>query len=321
VNEQDKRKYYNSYHNLYKRLVKEFTPKVEAAMREQIKFFIDFYELHQVVGVDLIPAVIMKNALKRLYIISGLTNASKVFRSIKGQIKGVTRDDKWTWVIAEYLKSNGLNQISIDITDTLKEKIRQELLKGHAEGLGTDQIVRNLKQADFPKWMAARIVRTEMNKATNIGAMVAAADLNIQVNKEWMSATDNRTRRIPRDDYDHLHMNGIQVGFDEKFVVPSTKTIDAMLQPGDPNASVGNIVNCRCTVVFVPIKDTQGRVVSMDAGEPGRFGGSNELVSNGGGVAVMNRTRTNIFSELLRQVASIEITKFIINNILTDETN
>lgn len=318
MNEQDKRKYFNSYQNLYKRLVKEFTPKVEAAIREQIKFFTDAYEKQNWIPVSVIPSLPMKNALKRLYIVAGLTNASKVFRSIKGQIKSATRDDKWTWVIAEYLKTNGLDKISIEITDTLKEKIRQELLNGHAEGLGTDQIVRNLNQAEFPKWMAKRIVRTEMNKAANIGAMVAAADLNVQVNKEWMSAEDNRTRRIPRDQYDHLHMNGIQVGFDEKFVVPSTKTIDAMLQPGDPNASVGNIVNCRCTVVFIPIKDTQGRVVSMDAGEPGRFGGANELVSNGGGVSVLNRTRTNIFSELLRQVATIEITQFVISNILTE---
>lgn len=320
MNENEKRKYYHSYQNLYKRLVKEFTPKVEAAIREQVKFFTDMYENQMVLGVDLIPHVIMRNALKRLYIVSGLTNASKVFRSIKGQAKSATRDDKWTWVIAEYLKTNGLDKISIEITDTIKETIRKEMLKGAAEGLGTDQIVRNLKQADFPKWMAKRIVRTEMNKATNIGGMVAAADLNIKVNKEWLSAEDLRVRRIPRDQYDHMHMNGIQIGFDEKFVVPSTKTIDAMMQPGDPNASVGNIVNCRCTLVFVPIKDAQGRIVSMDAGEPGRFGGANELVSNGGGVAVMNRARTNIFSELLRQVASIEITQFIINNILTDES-
>ena len=317
MNEKDKAKYFNSYRSLYNRLVKDLTPKVEKAIREQIKFFTDAYEVQTWIPVSVIPSLPMKNALKRVYIVGGISNATRVFRFIKGQIKS-ERNDKWTWVIAEYLKTNGLDKVSIEITDTLKEKIRQEILKGTAEGLGTDQIVRNLKQAEFPKWMAKRIVRTEMNKAANMGAMVAAADLNVQINKEWMSATDDRTRRIPRNDYDHLHMNGIQVGFDDRFVVPSTKTIDAMLFPGDPEASVGNIVNCRCTVVFVPIKDTQGRVVSMDAGEPGRFGGSNELVSNGGGVAVMNRARTNIFTELLRQVATIEITQWIINNILTE---
>lgn len=315
----EKEKYFDSYRSLYARLVKQLTPSIERAIREQVKYFSDAYEKQNWIPVDVIPAKIMKNALKRVYIVGGLSNAKRVLRFVKGQTKAASRDDKWTWVIAEYLKTNGLDNVSVEITDTVKEKIRREIIKGTEEGYGTDKIVRNLKGADFPKWMAKRIVRTEMNKAANMGAMVAAADLNIQVNKEWMSATDNRTRRIPRDQYDHLHMNGIQIGFDDRFVVPSTKTIDAMLFPGDPDASVGNIVNCRCTVVFVPIKDTQGRVVSMDAGEPGRFGGANELVSSGGGVAVMNRTRTNIFSELLRQVASIEITQFIINNILNSE--
>lgn len=318
MNEKDKRKFHKSYISLYNRLVKDFTPKVEVAIKQQVKFFLDAYEVHNYITPDIIPSSIMRNALKRLYIVAGLSNATKVFRSIKGQVKDATRDDKWTWVIAEYLKTNALDRVSIDITDTVKEKIRQEILKGTQNGWGTDKIVRNIKEDDFPKWMAKRIVRTEMNKAANIGAMVAAADLNIKVDKEWMSTEDNRTRRIPRNQYDHLHMNGIQVGFDERFVVPSTKSVDAMLFPGDPQASVGNIVNCRCTVVFVPVKDDGGRVVSLETGKPIEDGQRTDLISEGGGVSVLNRTNTNIFTELLRQVATIEITQWIINNILTE---
>jgi len=318
MNEKDKRQYYNSYRSLYNRLVTEFTPKIEATLRQQIKFFTHAYAQHVYITPDVITSKPIKLALKQVYIVGGLSNATKVLRSIKGQVKGASRNDKWTWVIAEYLKNNGLDKVSIDITNTLKDKIKAEIIKGQQEGWGVDKIVRNLNEAEFPNWMAKRIVRTELNKASNIGAMVAAADLNIEVQKEWLSAQDNRTRRIPRDQYDHLDMNGKTIGFDQRFIVPSTKSIDAMLHPGDPDASVGNLVNCRCTLVFVPVRTTEGNVVSLETGKPVDEGVGIDLVSDGGGVAVLNRARTNIFSELLRQVATIEITQWIINNILTE---
>ena len=321
MNEKDKAKYYQSYRSLYNRLVKEFTPKIEATLRQQIKFFTHTYEQHPYVTPDIIPSRPIRVALKKVYIVAGLSNATKVFRSIKAQTKGTSRNDKWTWVIAEYLKNNGLDKVSIDITDTLKDKIKAEIIKGQEQGWGVDKIARNLNDAEFPNWMAKRIVRTELNKASNIGAMVAAADLNIEVNKEWLSAQDDRTRRIPRDAYDHLDMNGKTVGFDERFIVPSTKSIDAMLHPGDPDASVGNIVNCRCTLVFVPVRNKEGDVVSMETGKPVDSGVGIDLVSDGGGVAVLNRARTNVFTQLLRQVAEIEITQFIINHILNDEND
>ena len=114
-------------------------------------------------------------------------------------------------------------------------------------------------------------------------------------------------------------MNGKTIGFDQRFIVPSTKSIDAMLHPGDPDASVGNLVNCRCTLVFVPVRTKEGDVVSLETGKPVDEGVGTDLVSDGGGgVAVLNRARTNIFTELLRQVATIEITQWIINNILTE---
>jgi len=320
VNEKDKAKYHQSYINLYNRLVKEFTPKVEQTIRHEVSLFLNAYEVHNHLTPDVIPSKPIRLALKRLYIVAGLTNATKVLRSIKGQIKGVSRDDKWTWVIAEYLKKNGLDKVSIDITETLKDKIKAEIVKGKLNGWGVDKIVRHIKDDEFPKWMAKRIVRTELNKAANIGAMIAAADLDIEVDKQWLSTIDNRTRRIPRDAYDHLEMNGVQVGFGERFIVPSTKSIDAMLFPGDPDASVGNVVNCRCTLIFVPKRDHEGNVVSSQSGKPSDTT-TGELVSSGGGVAVMNQATTNVFTQLLREAASIEITQIIINNILTNEEN
>ena len=56
-------------------------------------------------------------------------------------------------------------------------------------------------------------------------------------------------------------MDGKKVNFSDGFIVPSTKSIDMMMYPGDPNGSAGNVCNCRCTVAFVPMRDANGRAI------------------------------------------------------------
>jgi hypothetical protein len=88
--------------------------------------------------------------------------------------------------------------------------------------------------------------------------MLGAADMGVAVEKQWVSATDIRTRRIPRNQYDHLHMNGKRVPFDAGFVVPSTRTIDLMMYPGDPSAPASEVVNCRCVMATEATLDSDG---------------------------------------------------------------
>jgi hypothetical protein len=132
-------------------------------------------------------------------------------------------------------------------------------------------------------------------KAANAGAMLGAAEMGIAVQKEWISAQDNRTRRLGRDQYDHLHMNGIRVNYNEAFVIPSTKSIDMMQFPGDPNASAGNVCNCRCTLAFVPIRDDMGRPVDMNRVSP----------------------VPNIFSQIAGQAAALFITGQLIDDLIS----
>jgi len=54
-------------------------------------------------------------------------------------------------------------------------------------------------------------------------------------------------------------MNGKRVGYNEKFNVSGQE----MEYPGDPNASAGNVVNCRCTVAVVPKRDSNGDLIPL----------------------------------------------------------
>ena len=249
---------YEAYKRLYERLIKLFRPRVERALRAQVKVFTDAYSESQHYTPAIIPPQIIEKSLKELHITAGLNGAKLTVKELKRAMKGQTDDEaRWTFVINAYLEKYGLTQLSVEITNTLREQIKRQLIKANEQGWGIEKTVNSLNRAAFPRWMATRIVRTETNKAANTGAMVAATDTGIPMDKKWVSTQDNRTRRIPRDQYDHLDMNGRMVGMTERFVVPSTKSVDAMLYPGDPDASVGNIVNCRCRVVFVPHRDRE----------------------------------------------------------------
>ncbi len=254
---------------MYDRMIVLFRPRVERALRAQVKVFTDAYKVSQHVTPDIIPPQIIEKSLKQLHITAGLNGAKLTDRQIKKQLKADDeQQSRWTYVINEYLREYGLTQLSIEITNTLREQIKVAIIKGEKQGWGIDKIVRSLNTAAFPRWMATRIVRTETNKAANTGAMVAATDAGIELVKQWVSTQDNRTRRIPRDQYDHLDMDGKRVGFNERFIVPSTKTVDAMLCPGDPAASVGNVVNCRCCVVFLPKRDGEGQPITAQEQQP-----------------------------------------------------
>jgi len=321
VNEKEKAAYYRNYKSLYNKLTNTFRPKVEKALWEMIDQFLVHYRIQHHVTPDIIHSAPLKKALKRLCIVGGVSNATVVWKNIKKQVsKGTGNQNlRWSWVINEYLKKHGLEKVTIDITNTLKDQIKSAIIKGQKAGLGVDEIVRSIEDSSFPKWMAARIVRTELNQVMNTGAMVAAADSNIVLNKQWLSTLDNRTRRIPRDQYDHLHMDGTQVTFSDKFIVPSTKTVDAMLYPGDPSASIGNLANCRCTVVFVPARDSNGLPIRIHQNQPSI---DNSVAQTEKPVHQVPAGSTySVFHELLRTAAEIGVTQFIVNQMLNEDSD
>jgi len=288
---------YERYRKMYDRLLKMFRPRVERALREQIKFFTDVYAVQPYVTPDIIPSSIIRKSLRQLHITAGLNGAKMADKSIQRDIKKADGDQEstWIWVINEYLKQNGLENLSIEITETLRKQITKVLIQGNTEGWGIEKMVQKLNDSTFPKWMATRIVRTETNKAANTGAMVAAASSNVEIEKIWNSAQDNRTRRIPRDQYDHLFMNGVKVGYDERFIVPSTKSVDAMLCPGDATASAGNLCNCRCMVSFKAKRDENDELIPI------------------------RKPKDNPFSALLRQAVTIGITNFLVNQLISQD--
>ena len=68
---------------------------------------------------------------------------------------------------------------------------------------------------------------------------VAATKMGIEMEREWVSALDARTRP------EHAEADGQVVGVDEPFIVGGEK----LMFPGDRSGSGWNIYNCRCTQI------------------------------------------------------------------------
>ena len=133
------------------------------------------------------------------------------------------------------------------INRTTESQIRSIIRGGLDEGLGVDKIGKRIRDTAAPMsaLRAHIIARTETHTAANFGAQTAAELTGLDMKREWVSASDDRTRDEP--EADHRDADGQVVGMKEPFVVSGEK----LMFPGDPSGSAANIINCRCSVVFI----------------------------------------------------------------------
>lgn len=92
---------------------------------------------------------------------------------------------------------------------------------------------------------------TEVSTASNFGMMIAQASFvneggNPDITKTWITMKDNRVRDA------HESMESKTVPFDQAFEVEYDGSTEELMFPGDTSlgASVGNTINCRCTIML-----------------------------------------------------------------------
>ncbi len=250
---EEKRDYYITFNRFQQSREKAYTPLFKKVLRQQQQYFIDAVNAGATYDVALIniPFAPMYELDKKLYIDSGRVYAGKVRLSIMQQVnrqkKGMQPigfNERMVQLINQYFAIDLLNTVN-DITQTTKDNIQKVLMKATELGWGFDKIVDEITNDELNTKRARVIARTETVTAANQGAMFAAQATGLELNKEWLSALDNRTR------YDHKEVNGQTVGLNDTFNVGGYP----MKQPGDrTNAPAKEIVNCRCTVLFIPIE-------------------------------------------------------------------
>lgn len=241
-------KFYSAY---FRRLqAKHFTP-VKTALDGMIEDGVRQYEKDGTIYQ--LPTKQMTDTLTELHIDAGTRWARYTDKDIKRKIgKKNTAIDNYNSFMREYLNRYLLDRSVKPIEETQRKIMADIIAQGVEEGIGTNKIAARLRELTDNPARAKLITRTETGRAMNTGAMLAAANSDVVVAKVWDSANNNRTRRIPRNQTDHLRMDGISVPFNEPFFVPGMKGFEAMMYPCDPSGSAMNVCNCRCAVSFVP---------------------------------------------------------------------
>lgn len=146
--------------------------------------------------------------------------------------------------------------------ETITEDSASWLRGAHEEGLSIpdiqDRLNDELFQGRLEDHVAERAARTGTISTSNLGVHSGFEESDMVVGEEWIAIGDQRTR----DDHDEADGQIVAVG--ETFLVGG----EELEHPGDPSASLEQIVNCRCTIVPVFADDlTEEELEAIENGE------------------------------------------------------
>ncbi|PUZ21797.1 hypothetical protein DCC81_24735 [Chitinophaga parva] len=267
MNRDEAKEYYARWSLFQQKQELAFKPKVRAALQSNIQAFVDYEHVNGLKSaLDNIDTIVsaqpISDVLTKLY----LTVGGRQYRFIEQQIKrdsakkiGPTMgyNTQMTTDILNYLKKHILSKAVFRVTKTQKDAIREAISKGVERGLGTDEIVRSIENSPYVDWHAQLVVRTETVRAANAAGQMAADRTPFILDKQWISAHDSRTRRPPGSAFDHYDLHLQIVPYDRPFFSGG----EELEYPGDPAGSAGNVINCRCTVAYLPRRDENGFVM------------------------------------------------------------
>jgi hypothetical protein len=289
---------WQDYKKLYANALKTYSPKFKKELQRQVDTYCDTQDLNAISDKKI------KKTIQNLHIAMGVKMAQISEKNVSKSVKGYygpeefksKQTDLFTYVMLTYLELKGLDNIAAEITQTTKNQIQQYLIRSVDEGLTMQETIKLLRTAGITDYRAEMIARTETGRAANIGSMVGTSATGLVTMKEWIAARDNRTRRVPRDMFDHLSMDGTKIPYDEKFNVKTKNGgFEQMLHPCDPSGSAGDVINCRCTLGYEAVRGDDGKPKRLQDNPPrGDMGLVWNLINN---VALMQIS--NLIRDLL----------------------
>lgn len=178
----------------------------------------------------------------------------------------------WRSLLDEFVEVRLTGKIQ-RINQTTQETIRKLIEKGLFEGLGQGDIARLIRNetrrlgsngTSILMNRARAIARTETVVSANQGRYISALSSNLEMKKKWLPVQDARTRDGgPGREANHRIMaNKDWIPLKQDFRVPDEYGIEENAKyPGDDRLSAGNVINCRCSVIFEPMRDSNGSLI------------------------------------------------------------
>jgi hypothetical protein len=241
-----------------RRLEKKYIGKIQEAILKQLLDYSKGINSNLLDAVYSIDKYFDDKRLSDVYV-DMMEETAQAFKieDEKEIFKGI---DGATWVslLTQFITNEGgqrITQINRFTKAYVLSKLRPILNNGIEEGLGIREIGKNIVaniseySGKFARYRAERIARTEIISTANWSSLTSAkgAGLGNRLQKKWLVSLDGRERA------NHAEMaNKPPIPLDGDFEVPNTSGgVDLMQYPGDRRGSAGNVINCRCTVIYV----------------------------------------------------------------------
>lgn len=236
---------------------------LNALKKDYTKFLEQVKNAQSVEGVvDVIESVSLderetKRAIESIYVDTGKDFANWTVDNLQGNQK--KSSDYFDDYMRRYVEERTGEKIKSITTTTRTRAIaiaKKVVAQAIEQGLSIDDIAAMLKQHYYNDalYRSVRIARTEVIAASNAGSIQGALSTGLAIKKVWLATKTGHTRES------HMLMDRKAVDMQEYFDVPiiSNSGIvegsEKLMHPGDPKGSAGNVINCRCTVVYERIK-------------------------------------------------------------------
>ena len=129
------------------------------------------------------------------------------------------------------------------ITENTRKILKGTIQNGINEGWGVDKIARELR--DMVSTRARTIAQTEVIGASNSAAYAGAESAGIRYKKFWSTSGLQGIRLSHiQAEADSYAMDGID---------PHAKFSNGLMHPGDPEGPADEVVNCRCSLIVIPV--------------------------------------------------------------------
>jgi len=147
------------------------------------------------------------------------------------------------------------------IQKTTKGKIASIIKTGMGEQESHRDIAKRITKTSYSinPFRAQTIALTETHTASVRAVDTAVKSTRIEMEREWVSAHDMRTRTRGKGNiFEHLKAfpngpDGERTSQDGKF----TGTGEALSYPGDSSGSPGNVIRCRCCLLYHSVRRTE----------------------------------------------------------------
>jgi hypothetical protein len=238
--------YWKAFERKRQSFESKYTRRIIKAINDQLEIYRDASTIADFRKP--IDPEIMKEVYTELYMQVGDSFARSTFSGLKSMPYTETKEEP-AWIAQlQKLIDYDLRDRLRGLNETTRKKVDDIVQKALENGENTQQIkerimgVRGLGSLNgTTPARAETISNTEIVTASNAGSLIGAISTGLNFDKQWLTTLDGGARDSHKD------ANQQRVGKSEPFRVGG-----ADLQfPGDPNAPAEEVINCRCTQIYI----------------------------------------------------------------------